>query len=114
MTIKVYYLDDEEALCRLFANYLASDNIELTTFIDANSAIESANQDPPDIFFIDYRLPGLTGDEVAFSVPDDIIKVLVTGDLSFNPKYEFQHIISKPYSYEVIEDVIEMFRKPGQ
>lgn len=114
MTIRVYYLDDEEALCRLFANYLSSDSVQVTTFVDANEAIRVANEDPPDLFFIDYRLPGLTGDDVASSVDDDIVKVLVTGDLSFNPKYEFQHIISKPYSYASIEDVIEMFRKPGQ
>jgi len=103
MQIKIYYLDDEPALCRLFQHFLNSDEIKVKTFIDANQAISEANKHPPDIFFIDYRLNGTTGDEVAASVPKDIYKVLVTGDLSLKPKFNFDQKITKPYSLQDIE-----------
>lgn len=106
MAVDVCYLDDEATLCTIFSEMLGSDEITITTFINADEAIEHCKTNPPDIFFIDYRLPETTGDQVASKVDDKIPKVLVTGDLSLNANYAFKHIIAKPYNFDEIKNII--------
>jgi DNA-binding NtrC family response regulator len=111
MTISVFYLDDEEALCEIFSEYFSSEEVRVTTFVAADQAIELCKKDPPDVFFIDYRLLGTTGVDVAFAVADNIPKILVTGDLHFSSEYEFREIISKPYEFGVIQSLIDDYIK---
>ena len=107
MTINIFYLDDEEALCEIFAEILGTDQIKITTFINAHEAISACQNTPPDLFFIDYRLPNMTGSDVAFAVDSSIKKILVTGDLSVNCDYKFNRIISKPYKFDHIANMID-------
>ncbi|MFL0797637.1 MAG: hypothetical protein K6L73_09125 [Cellvibrionaceae bacterium] len=107
MAILVYYLDDEEALCDIFSSFFQSDVIEIVTFSESESAIKACVERPPSLFFIDYRLHGATGDDVAFSVSDEIPKILVTGDHAFTPKYHFQKVIPKPFDFKFIQGVLE-------
>ena len=111
MPIKIFYLDDEEKLCELFAEYFSSELVQITTFVDANRAIESSRSNPPDLFFIDYRLAGTTGDEVAQAIEQSIPKVLVTGNEFFTPSYNFAQIISKPYDFSLIQGLIDACHK---
>ena len=106
MPLKVYYLDDEEALCEIFVDFFASSNVEVTTFTDPSLALDAAKINPPDILFIDYRLPGTTGDEVAKSMAADIPKYLITGDISVRTEYKFKAIFHKPYKAEDIRKVL--------
>jgi CheY-like chemotaxis protein len=107
MTINVFYLDDEEMLCDIFAEILGSGQIRITTFTDENEAIAACQQTPPDLFFIDYRLPNMTGSDVAFAIDPSIEKILVTGELSVNCNYNFKKIISKPYKFDLIANLID-------
>lgn len=109
MPVEVYYLDDEEALCNIFAEFIGSDQVRVTTFSDAGAMIETCNNRPPDILFIDYRLPGTTGDLVAIEISEDIPKVLVTGDLTFKSRYEFDEVISKPCDYKEVKEIIDRY-----
>ena len=109
MPIKVYYLDDEEALCEIFADYFASNQVEITTFTDLTKAIALTQTNPPDLFFIDYRLPGTTGDEVAKSMAADIPKYLITGDIIVKTEYQFKAVFNKPYKPEDIQQVLDGF-----
>jgi len=109
MSINVYYLDDEETLCEIFSEMLGSSEVKVTTFVQASDAIECCKNNPPDLFFIDYRLPGTTGDLVAFEIAERIPKVLVTGDLSFDSSYKFQNVISKPCDFEKVKKLIETY-----
>jgi CheY-like chemotaxis protein len=107
MKINVFYLDDEESLCEVFAEILASDQISITTFTDENQAIKACQQTPPNLFFIDYIMPNMTGSDVAFAIDSSIEKILVTGDLSVNCDYNFKRIVSKPYKFDLIANLIE-------
>ena len=109
MPVNVYYLDDEEALCDLFSELVGSEQIAIKTFTDPGEAISACNSNPPDIFFIDYRLPGTTGDLVALDIEESIPKVLVTGDLSCKSSYQFNKVISKPCDYEEVSNIISEF-----
>ena len=109
MAIRVFYLDDEEKLCEIFSDLINAKGIEVSTFTNADLAIEEASQKPPDLFFIDFRLPGLTGDAVAHSLDSKIPKVLVTGDISFQSTYEFDHVLPKPYRVKDVINIIESY-----
>jgi DNA-binding NtrC family response regulator len=107
MRKKIYYLDDEPDLCNLFKEFFESDLIEIETFSDAFEAIERCDQSPPDIMFIDYRLADTTGNLVAEVIANDIVKVLVTGELEV-PSYEvFYEVIAKPFKLIDVTLIIE-------
>ena len=110
MPVSVYYLDDEELLCEIFSEHISSDQVDVTTFSDSNDAIEACRKKPPDILFIDYRLPGTTGDVVASGIDDRIPKVLVTGDITYASGYQFKKVISKPCNYQEVLNIIDMYR----
>ena len=111
MPLKVYYLDDEEALCENFVDIFASEAVEVTTFIDPAKAIALTLTNPPDLFFIDFRLPNTTGDVVAKSVAADIPKFLITGDINVSSGYKFKAVFNKPYKPEDIQQVLDGFLK---
>lgn len=111
MPLKVYYLDDEEALCEIFVDYFASNAVNVTTFIDPKVAIDAIKKSPPDLLFVDYRLPDTTGDEVAKSIAADIPKYLITGDISIKTEYQFNAVFNKPYKPEDIQLVLDGFLK---
>ena len=107
MQLKVYYLDDEAELCEIFSEYFSSPEIKIITFIDPVRAIEAAKENPPDVVFVDFRLPKTTGDQVAQSLDPHIPKYLLTGELSPNTKYHFKKIISKPYNIVEIQEILK-------
>jgi DNA-binding NtrC family response regulator len=107
MRKKVYYLDDELDRCNLFKEFFESDSIQVETFTDAIEAIECCDRSPPDMIFIDYRLADTTGNLVAEVIANDIVKILVTGELEI-PNYEmFYEVIAKPFKLMDITLVIE-------
>jgi FixJ family two-component response regulator len=109
MSITIYYLDDEEDLCSIFHDFFSSDTVHIRCFTDCKLAIEAATLRAPDLFFIDYRLPGMNGDEVAHQLADNIAKILVTGDIRINCSANFIQIISKPYDFNLIQQIIDSY-----
>ena len=106
MAIKIYYLDDEYHLCEIFKKLLAGENIEVTTFMESAEAIALCAVEPPDLMFIDYRLSDTTGDRVAQALHENIIKILVTGELAIPTSDLFKDIITKPYRLTTIKETI--------
>jgi len=109
MPFRVYYLDDEESLCNIFSEFINSKDVHVTTFVDPSEAIKICKKNPPDLFFIDYRLPGTTGDIVASDIDENIPKILVTGDISIHSTYDFQQILSKPLDFNNIQKLIDSY-----
>lgn len=109
MPINVYYLDDEKSLCNIFSEIFSSDQIKITTFSESGEAIESCKTNPPDLMFIDYRLPGATGDMVADNIDKSIPKILVTGELAFKSDYKFQHVITKPWNIPEVRELLNSY-----
>ena len=108
MPINIYYLDDEIHLCMIFEEYFSNENFQITTFSRADEALKSCAEAPPDIIFIDYRLSETTGDKVAAEiVNDNIIKVLVTGDLSIPQIELYTRVFSKPFEFNVIQEFLD-------
>ena len=105
----VYYLDDEPILCDLFVEEYESEKISIKTFVDYQKLIEETKKTPPHIIFLDYRLPGITGDQVAIKMNNSIPKYLITGDLQIKTNYSFDGIIQKPYNEDYIRQIMHNF-----
>jgi DNA-binding NtrC family response regulator len=111
MPLKIYYLDDENDLLEMFSDTFSSANRSISTFSDPNTAMEAVRQNPPDILFIDYRLPNYTGDQIAQELDPKLPKVLITGDMQVNSKYKFLAVFEKPYRTSQIEDLLDKLEK---
>lgn len=107
MPFKIYYLDDEPFLLEMFVDTFAAPGREITTFSDPDIAIETIKKSPPDILFIDYRLPKYNGDSIAMMLDPQFPKFLITGDIEVKCVYKFDAIFDKPYKANQIEKVIE-------
>ena len=112
MKIKtLYFLDDEPDLCEAFSIFFESDELDVHVFTDHEKAIERANISPPDLMFIDFRLDGTNGEEVAKALPANITKVMLTGELDMQPSERFFDVIHKPYKladlYAFIQSIEE-------
>jgi len=104
--LKVYYIDDEPDLCSIFTDAFSAADITITTFTDPLKGIEETKKNPPDLIFLDYRLPFMNGDQVALKMDAAIPKFLISGDLTHSTVYKFQNIFSKPYDILEIQEVL--------
>lgn len=110
MSLKITYLDDEPELCSIFLEIFSEGDIEITTFSDPSKAIEHIRNNPPDLIFLDFRLPLTTGDEIALKLDPAIPKALITGDLNVTPIYQFDRIFSKPFDLMDVRAFIHSFK----
>lgn len=106
MALNVFYLDDESDLLESFKDSFETDSVKVTTFQKPEDCLSAIKKQSPDLLFLDFRLPGLTGDELALEISDSIPKVLVTGDLSVETKSRFVAVVHKPFNHGMVEAII--------
>lgn len=106
MKVKVFFIDDEPDICEIFSDEFSSQAIQVSVFTDPKVAIAESFKCPPDVFFIDYRLPNTTGDLVANNLPPHIPKYLITGDSMASVPKGFEAVLSKPVDMEKIWNTI--------
>jgi DNA-binding response OmpR family regulator len=111
VTLDVLYLDDEPDLCMIFSDEFTSDEIQIRTFTDPEMAITDAKRIPPQIIFLDYRLPATTGDQVAQAMPPGIPIYLVTGDITVKTSFSFEAVFDKPFNADEIRRVLNSWLK---
>ena len=102
MPCKIVYVDDESDLCQNFRDYFTSDRVSVETFSAPELAMDFLKSNTPDFLVVDYRMPGTTGEKIAFSLSDQIPKILVTADFNVVTTYPFLKILEKPFDYEEI------------
>jgi response regulator RpfG family c-di-GMP phosphodiesterase len=106
MLLKVVYLDDEKDLCEIFELLFATPEIEITTFTTPEEAIKYINSNPVDIAFLDYRIPNTTGDHVALKLKPNLMKVILSGDLTIKTDFQFDHAFQKPFEIPIIRNFL--------
>lgn len=109
--LKIFYIDDEPDLLELFAESISSDTIQVITFLDPFVALAEIKSHKPDIVFIDYRLPGMTGDEVVAKIGTEIPCVILTGELSLTVNGSVKAILMKPYKLAEIHKIISEIKQ---
>lgn len=80
---KILLVDDNQQNLELIQAYLEALPVEITTARDGVEAIESINQNPPDLVLLDVMMPRMSGFEVCQKLktnPDtrDIVVIMVT------------------------------------
>lgn len=111
MQFNVFYLEDEADLRDIFTDSFSTVHIEVRTCGDPLIAIEEIKSNPPDLIFVDYRLPKMRGDEFAKLVDPKIPKALITGELNVQCVVTFDAIFDKPFKYELIQTFIARLAK---
>lgn len=104
---KVFYLDDEIELLELFRDLFESGGFEIETFSHPNELIARTQEATPQLIFLDYRLPGTNGIEVAKLLPPHIPKVLITGELDVETERLFVRKFAKPYNVSEVQEFIQ-------
>lgn len=107
MPLYIYYLDDELDLLEIFIDSFSNENFHITGFNDIDTFKKQVHSSPPDLIFLDYRLPNTTGDEIALGLNASIPKVLITGDLSVKTQTVFSAIIRKPFSTKDVASLLD-------
>jgi len=109
MQLEVVYIDDEVDLCDMFSEAFTTPHVNITTFVDPNKALLSIAEAPPDLVFIDFRLPNTTGDKIALKIDPAVPKVLITGDLQVKVEAIFERVFYKPVNFDQLEQFLEDF-----
>ncbi|MDE3164843.1 MAG: response regulator, partial [Acidobacteriota bacterium] len=61
---RIFVIDDEPAMGENIQRMLRSMEAEITAFQDPVQGLDRALAQPPDLVFLDMRMPGMTGEEV--------------------------------------------------
>lgn len=110
MPLKIYYLDDETELLDIFLDAFSMEGIEISIFSVPELAIKAMKSCPPDLLFIDYRLPNTNGDVIALELDPNIPKVLITGELQPSYKANYRAIFTKPYRLSEVREFIQQIK----
>jgi DNA-binding NtrC family response regulator len=111
--LKIFYIDDEIELCENFSDEFSSESVQINTFTDPQCAIELAQINPPDLLFIDFRLPGTNGELMAQRFDPSIPKFLVTGEITNINVTCFRDVFRKPLQRLKVLEVISILSKNG-
>lgn len=107
MSLNILFLDDEPELCDLFKDFFSSEHINVNVFSDPSEALDFAQKNDLDLIFVDYRLPGTNGDQVALKMPSKVPKILLTGEMSVETTYRFEAVMEKPVDMAMVEARIQ-------
>ena len=114
MSLIVYFLDDEESFCQIFNEFMTSLGYHVSVFMDHTEALQAVEKRAPDVICIDYRLKGITGDEVAKQIPDSVAKILLTGELHFKNEQLFDAHLNKPFRLPELKALIDQVYEATQ
>lgn len=102
----IMILDDEEDILKLYNDYLSSKGHRiLRTYVNADNILEDIDIECPDVYIIDYRLPGnMNGIEVAI----EILKKFPSACIMFITAFELleQEISKHDIFYDKNIDVL--------
>lgn len=103
----VFFVDDEPELCELYQDIFASKQVVVKAFVSPSDMLIEIKLSRPHLVFLDYRMPGMRGDEVAKLLPEDIPKYMITGEANVRPDYQFVKILDKPPDIDEIFKIIQ-------
>ncbi len=105
---KLMHLDDEMEIREVFSDLFSSEEITIVSLATREEAMALLAKDPPDLIFLDYRLPGTTGDQVAKDFQTQIPICLMTGDATVRTTYPFAAKFKKPWKTSEIQEYLTL------
>ena len=113
-TLKILIADDEQSARELIHYYLEQTQtpVEISQAADGNTALALLTKEKPDIFFLDIKMPGLSGIEVLKqreSAPLPAIIFTTAFDEFALPAFDFEAIdyLLKPFDKERFDKSFE-------
>lgn len=103
----IYFVDDEQSFCQIFKEYMTEFGYQTQVFMDHEQALQQLEQQIPDVVCVDYRLKGITGDELIKQVPDSVTKILITGELKYQNADLFDAHLNKPFRLQQLKTLID-------
>lgn len=107
MSLVIYFIDDEQSFCQIFSEYMTEFGYQTHVFMDHEKALKQLEKQMPDVLCVDYRLKGITGDEVVKQVPDSVTKILITGELNYQNAELFDAHLNKPFRLQQLRMLID-------
>jgi len=107
--ITIMILDDEEDILDLYTDFLTrKGHCVLKTYVNAETILDDMDIERPDVYIIDYRLPG---NKNGIEVASEILKKFPTSCIIFVTAFELlQHEISKHHIF--YDKSIDILIKP--
>ena len=79
---RILIVDDEDVVLDSCTQILAGRSYEVKTASDGNSGVASVQEFPPDLVFVDLKMPGMSGFEVLeaiHAIDPTIVTIVITG-----------------------------------
>ena len=113
--IKVLLVDDEEEFVRTLSERIQLRDIGSKVVLDGEKAVESLEEEIPDVMVLDLKMPGMNGIEVLKKVKEaypQVKVVMLTGHGSEKDEEEARKLgafdyLQKPFGLELIIDSIK-------
>lgn len=117
--IKIFLIDDDRFVLKSTAKKFRPYNVEVYTYLDPTEALAALVEHKPQIVFLDYNMPDLTGEELIVKVSEvKLFNTCALYLLSGNDFDEtetvklrtlgFYDVFKKPLETKKIEAVFEM------
>ena len=116
-------MDDDEAVCDLFARILTPEGYQVIVAPNGQKALEIATERKPSLAFLDIRMPGMNGIDTLRAlkrIDKDIQVVMVTGYSTLDTAIEAMRFgafdyIRKPFDKDKLEGLAkEGTKRRGQ
>jgi len=110
--VRVLLVEDDEAVAEMYKLKLELDGYLVQVIADGESAVRSAQADPPDLVFLDVRLPKMDGFEVLQALRrDERTKHVPVVVLS---NYGEQELVERGLKLGALEYLIKSQTTPGR
>ena len=111
----IFIIEDDRDLREMFREFLISKGHEVETFSDAETALEAARKNPPDVAVSDLQLPGMSGAnllEELGTIDPAIIRILMTAHTSVQDAVKairtgYYDYLEKPVDLQRLERLIQ-------
>ena len=109
----VLVVDDEPIICQTLKMILRFDGHRAEAVMTGQAALDAVASNSFDIVFLDYQMPGMTGDKVARAIrsqsPQKPI-IFITGCVPKPSSPDIDLVIEKPFSVTAIRDAMTRAR----
>lgn len=116
---KVFLIDDDKFVLKATSKKFRPYDVDVYTYLDPVEALEALVEHKPEIVFLDYNMPGLTGEELIVKVSEVklfnhcALYLLSGNDFDENETVKlrtlgFYNVFKKPLDIKTLEEVFTM------
>lgn len=109
MQRNIVFVDDENDLCEMYEELFKSKTNIVKAFSCIKTALEYIQGHNVDICFIDYRMPIMNGIEFRKHLSENIVCILLTGELDARLEVGFVAVFNKPLDEQMFEQIIDKY-----